>query len=100
MYRALEKRVIADPQPDELLREADNLLRGGNFVAAKARYRELLQSGVENASLLCNLAVICWQRDRLTEMESLLRRALALSPHHGYAPYNLAHSLAACGANR
>lgn len=91
---------MADPRQAALLRQAHDLLVRGERDAAETLYRELLQSGVENAGLLCNLAVICWQNGQLAEMEELLRRALAHSPNHADAHYNLALVLAERGASR
>ncbi len=83
---------------DAQLQQAQALMVKGNLQAAEDLYRQLLDAGVENAGLLSNLAVICWQSDRHGEMEQLLRRALRLQPRHASAHYNLALVLAQRGA--
>jgi len=88
-----------EPQDQSaLLQQAQALLVQGNLAAAEAIYRQLLGAGVEDASLLSNLAVICWQRDQHDEMERLLRHALRLQPRNASAHYNLALVLAQRGA--
>ncbi|MFO7629041.1 MAG: tetratricopeptide repeat protein [Prochlorococcaceae cyanobacterium] len=80
------------------LHQAHTLLGQGNAAAAELLYRQLLNAGLENATLLGNLGVICWQSGRYGEMEQLLRRALQLEPANADAHYNLALVLAQRGA--
>ena len=80
------------------LDRAHALMLEGDLKAAEGLYRQLLNAGVENASLFSNLGVICWQSSRYGEMEQLLRRALQLEPSNADAHYNLAQVLAQRGA--
>lgn len=83
----------------QLLRQAHSLLSQGQQHEAERIYRQLLAAGLEDVSLFCNLAVICWRQDQYADMEQLLRRSLQLAPQHADSHYNLALALAQRGAN-
>lgn len=92
----MSARSLPYPSGDELQR-AHALMKQGDLQTAEQLYRQLLDRGVENAALLSNLGVICWQNGNYGEMEQLLRRALQLEPRNADSHYNLALVLAQRG---
>jgi tetratricopeptide (TPR) repeat protein len=75
--------------PSERFQEANSLYQNGEFAQAEARYRQLLEEGVEGGSLYFNLANACFKQKRLGEAIYYWEKALRFDPGDREARENL-----------
>jgi hypothetical protein len=76
---AIAGAALADPAEDRF-REANDLVRGGDYPKAVALYRQIASSGVESASLYWNWAQAAAARGAQGEALWALLRARELDP--------------------
>ena len=73
--------------------QAIEQLQQGHLEEAEVIYRTLIQEGVASSTVFGNLAVICGMQGRTQEMIPLLRKAIAINPHHPEVYSNLGNAL-------
>ena len=70
--------------------QAQALLQQGSLEAAETIYRTLVQEGISNHAIFCNLAAIHGMRGQHQEMIGFYRQALAINPNLPEALFNIA----------
>lgn len=66
--------------PDQLFAQALDHHTGGEFIAAAALYRELLQAHPRNPDVLHNLGLVLFQQGQLAEGLATVEAAIAVAP--------------------
>ena len=72
------------------VQQAQVLLQHGNLEAAETIYRTLVQEGIRNHAIFCDLAAIHGMRGQHQEMIDFYRHALAINPNLPEALSNIA----------
>jgi protein O-GlcNAc transferase len=85
--------VQMDPQ--QLLSQARSLLASGNIAGAEAMLRQLIKLAPNNADLLNQTALLCYQQRKWAEAEQLARTAISIDASRSMYHVNLGEFLRA-----
>ncbi|MGD0138959.1 MAG: tetratricopeptide repeat protein [Tepidisphaeraceae bacterium] len=70
---------MAQPDPQQLLAQAQNLVASGRLAEAEAILRRLIQMAPRHADLLNQTGLLCHRQGKLNEAERLIRAAIAVN---------------------
>ena len=93
----IDGAAAANPLPHERLRQADRLRETGQFDAAEALYREVLQHSPANRGALLGLGFCARKRGERTDALDFFRRAASLDPEDRFPRLAVADELRELG---
>jgi len=81
--------IIAHAQPENLLKEANNLYTSNEFDKAIVAYEKIVNQGLESPELYFNLGNACYKKGELTKAILYYERAKLLAPNDEGIQFNL-----------
>jgi len=81
--------LIANAQPEQLLKQANNYYTANDFDKAIKAYESILGQGLESSELYFNLGNACYKKGELTKAILYYERAKQLAPNDDDIQFNL-----------
>jgi tetratricopeptide (TPR) repeat protein len=85
----LGSAIISNAQPENLLKEANQLYASNEFAKAQKIYENIVGQGFESAELYFNLGNTCYKNQELTKAILYFEKARLLAPNDEEIQFNL-----------